>query len=77
MSGHFCTQCNRIRITSTGLAKGCLFADSGVDMKPYLRASDDILREALREDRDQQAGGASPGIFLPGACVVLHGPDRG
>jgi len=49
MSGHFCTQCNRIRITSTGLAKGCLFADSGVDMKPYLRASDDILREALRE----------------------------
>jgi len=49
MSGHFCTQCNRIRITSMGLAKGCLFADSGVDMKPYLRASDDILREALHK----------------------------
>jgi cyclic pyranopterin phosphate synthase len=46
LSHHFCSGCNRIRITSTGLAKGCLFG-GGIDIKPYVRAEDDILRKAL------------------------------
>jgi GTP 3',8-cyclase len=40
LSGHFCQECNRIRVTSKGLVKNCLFADSAVDLKPYLRAQD-------------------------------------
>ncbi len=37
VSGHFCGECNRIRVTSTGQAKGCLFADQKTDLVPWLR----------------------------------------
>ena len=44
VSGHFCSECNRIRVTSTGQAKGCLFADAKTDLIPWLRPPD---REGL------------------------------
>lgn len=44
VSGHFCSDCNRIRVTSTGQAKGCLFADEKTDLTPWLRPPD---REGL------------------------------
>lgn len=44
----FCDRCNRIRITATGLAKGCLFAADAVDLKPSLRAGDHVVRATLR-----------------------------
>jgi GTP 3',8-cyclase len=37
VSGHFCGECNRIRVTSTGQAKGCLFSDETTDLLPCLR----------------------------------------
>ena len=40
VSGHFCSECNRIRVTSTGQAKGCLFSDERTDLVPYLRPPD-------------------------------------
>ena len=40
VSGHFCSECNRIRVTSTGQAKGCLFSDSKTDLIPWLRPPD-------------------------------------
>ena len=45
VSGHFCSECNRIRVTSTGKAKGCLFSDEKTDLMPYLRPPD---REGLK-----------------------------
>lgn len=48
VSCHFCNDCNRIRIASTGMAKGCLFSDEPIDLKPYLERGDmDALRDAL------------------------------
>ena len=48
VTGHFCGDCNRIRVTSTGLAKGCLFSDNKLDLKPFLGEDDaDLLEEAL------------------------------
>ena len=48
VSGHFCESCNRIRVTATGLARGCLFASDGVDLKPHLRTPEEgTLRETL------------------------------
>ncbi len=44
VSGHFCSECNRIRVTSTGQAKGCLFSDQKTDLLPFLRPPD---REGL------------------------------
>lgn len=40
LSGHFCQDCNRIRVTSQGQVRNCLFADSEFDLKPFLRAGD-------------------------------------
>jgi cyclic pyranopterin phosphate synthase len=49
VSGHFCDQCNRIRVTAAGLARGCLFSGDGIDLKPVLATGDDLLlRERLR-----------------------------
>ena len=44
VSGHFCSECYRIRVTSIGQAKGCLFSDEKTDLVPFLRPPD---REAL------------------------------
>lgn len=40
VSGHFCSECNRIRITSTGQAKGCLFSDAKTNLLQFLRPPD-------------------------------------
>jgi len=48
VSCHFCRDCNRIRITATGLGKSCLFDDLALDLKPVLHSGDETaLREAL------------------------------
>ncbi len=50
ISGHFCQNCNRIRVTSSGVVWGCLFDDGNMSLKPYLEKGDDTgLQEALRE----------------------------
>jgi len=50
VSGHFCAECNRIRVTSTGRGKGCLFNDAQTDLTPLLRPLDSSgLKRALRD----------------------------
>lgn len=47
--GHFCGDCNRMRVTASGRVRSCLFAESGVDLRPFLLAQDDnVLEGALR-----------------------------
>jgi cyclic pyranopterin phosphate synthase len=46
ISSHFCASCNRIRVTASGVVKGCLF-DGGASLKPYLDCSDDELQAVL------------------------------
>jgi GTP 3',8-cyclase len=49
VSCHFCGECNRIRVTSSGVAKGCLFSATSQDLKPAIRTGDDqAIRDALR-----------------------------
>ena len=38
---HFCSDCNRIRVTAAGQIKTCLFSNGGFDLKPYLLSSDE------------------------------------
>ena len=40
VTGHFCRDCNRIRITASGTARGCLFSREETDLKPLLRERD-------------------------------------
>jgi cyclic pyranopterin phosphate synthase len=47
ISSHFCDTCNRLRITASGVVKGCLFDHGTVSLKPYLERNDAELREFL------------------------------
>ena len=57
MTGHFCDGCNRLRVTASGTAKGCLFSGAGVDLRPILATGDDAL---LRQEI-QRIVAAKPG----------------
>jgi len=46
--GKFCADCNRVRLTAQGLLKPCLCYDTGTNIVPALKGSDDELRETLR-----------------------------
>jgi len=54
MSEHFCSRCNRLRLTSDGHLRTCLFSDDEIDLKPALRPTVDegmvrrLLGDAVR-----------------------------
>ena len=53
VSGHFCPECNRLRVTADGRVRGCLFGNQETDLKPVLRGGGDaaalagLLRAAV------------------------------
>ena len=49
--GKFCDKCNRIRLTSDGILKLCLYYENGIDLKKLLRsgASEEELFEAMKK----------------------------
>jgi cyclic pyranopterin phosphate synthase len=66
LSCNFCNNCNRIRVTSRGMAKSCLFDHGRTDLRPFLAEGDnERLTEAIRRvvsekpDRHQLAGNAA------------------
>ncbi len=52
ISRPFCLSCNRVRITSDGKLRNCLFALNEVDLKPLLRGAPDDARlaEIIRQN---------------------------
>ena len=57
ISGHFCGDCNRIRVTASGHARSCLFASDEVDLRPFLITEGEAgIRQALL-----QVVGGKPG----------------
>jgi cyclic pyranopterin phosphate synthase len=57
VTGHFCSECNRIRVTASGTVRGCLFSESGIDLKPHLESGDlDAVAAALREVVNRKPG---------------------
>ena len=57
LSGHFCQDCNRIRITASGAVRTCLFSDHEFDLKPLLVTGniEDIASELQRLVSDKPA----------------------
>ena len=52
LSNHFCDSCNRLRITSDGNLRTCLFADAMTPLRDLLRnpqISDDDVAEVIRK----------------------------
>jgi GTP 3',8-cyclase len=70
LSGHFCQDCNRIRVTASGKVRTCLFSDTEFNLRPLLEAGDpDAIRQALqglvaakpeRHAMDEQAADHTP-----------------
>ena len=56
-SKDFCASCNRLRIAATGKLHLCLFAEQGLDIRPYLQANDQegLQQELVRLLGDKQA----------------------
>jgi cyclic pyranopterin phosphate synthase len=54
LSNHFCTTCNRLRLTAEGLLRSCLFSDQEIDIKTPLRKGKgdahllDLIRLAIK-----------------------------
>lgn len=49
--GKFCEQCNRVRLTSDGILKLCLYYENGIDLKVLLRtgASASDIQDAMKK----------------------------
>jgi len=47
ISDHFCSSCNRLRLTARGMLRPCLFSATEIDLRTAMRegASDDELRQ--------------------------------
>ncbi len=63
MTRHFCSSCNRLRLTPDGRLRVCLFSDQEVDIKGLLRsgASDRMLTERIQEAISRKPSQGSPG----------------
>ena len=57
VSGHFCPECNRLRVTADGRVRGCLFGNQEIDLKAVLRGGGD---DAALMERLCAAVGAKP-----------------
>lgn len=58
LSRHFCSECNRLRLTADGKIRPCLFSDEEYDVRAALRAGDDaqvarVLLQALGAKPDE------------------------
>ena len=61
LSQHFCETCNRIRLTSEGKLRPCLFSNKGIDIKKTIRKlardkkNDRFLRKEIIKDKLKEA----------------------
>ena len=56
----FCLNCNRLRLTSEGKVRYCLFAIEETDVKPILRGgTDEELATAIPRERGGKVAGTS------------------
>ena len=67
MSNHFCTVCNRLRLTAEGHLRSCLFSEEEIDIKGPLRSGQDdnhlleLIRLAIeRKPKDHGPLGQGP-----------------
>ncbi len=49
ISNHFCSTCNRVRMTADGKLKLCLHTNEEYDLKPLLEEDSDTIRKTLQE----------------------------
>lgn len=68
ISNHFCNSCNRLRLTSEGKIRPCLFSETEIDLKSLIRtgAGDDEIERLLKLSIEiKPSGHAINNDFLP------------
>ncbi len=70
LSHHFCSRCNRLRLTSAGTLRGCLFSDDEIDVRGPLRsgAPDEVLEGLIREAIETKPAGHGSMLQSPRKC---------
>jgi cyclic pyranopterin phosphate synthase len=71
MSNHFCTVCNRLRVTAEGHLRSCLFSEKEIDIKEPLRngQDDNHLLELIRLAIEKKPKDHGPLGQGPRKCV--------
>lgn len=54
MSDHFCSSCNRLRITADGNLKVCLFGNNEVNVKNIMREHTITTCSSIRKESEQE-----------------------
>ena len=73
VSDHFCSECNRLRLTADGRLKNCLFSDDEVDVREAVLARDrGRVRELIRQSLESKTfdKNAHPGRTRRGMSQV-------
>ncbi len=78
MSEHFCSSCNRIRVTSTGFAKSCLMANEAADLRPFLGVRQqnelvDTLKQVICAKPEHHRLGSDPDATAPFSMASIGG----
>ncbi|KAG0231971.1 Molybdenum cofactor synthesis protein 1 [Actinomortierella wolfii] len=78
MSDHFCSTCNRLRITADGNLKVCLFGNTEVSLRDMMRQgkTDDELREVIEmavKNKKKQHAGMSNLVNMKNRPMILIG----
>lgn len=69
VSGHICSRCNRLRLTSAGKLRPCLFGEEEIDLKGPLRAGADltvlaeIIAAAIKGKAEKKAAPGCPNVM--------------
>ena len=72
VSEHFCSTCNRLRLTAWGELRSCLFYAAGVDLRPALEHRDRAGVAALfREATRRKPGGSHLGSRDAGEAATM------
>jgi len=73
LSHHFCSQCNRLRLTAAGGLRGCLFSDDEVDLRSALRggATDEYIMDLFERAIASKPEGHGSSVDHPRNGSVL------
>lgn len=81
LTHHFCKDCNRLRLTSDGKLRPCLFSETEIDLRSALRsgAPDQEIERLLRlsievkpKEHQLNAKGSGDAVFADHSSLITH-----
>lgn len=76
ISDHFCSKCNRVRVTADGMLKTCLHDPGEVDLKPWLEDGEtlkSVIENAIRTKPDTHRLGSTDAVPIIRSMHTIGG----